>query len=175
MIFTTEEMDSLYKFLALKLSDRLSSQLKISFDLKDVATSQAPYTEIIKPISSFCYVGLMQYYARGVLLFVDPRIIYMLSNRMLGGQGIIEDKEYAHFTPSEHVFGEQLMNWALDFYKELQIPVTYLRSEENAAHVHYFYPDEVVFGSVMKCRINDKVAGHIIAVHPVMDPSEVTG
>ena len=49
------------------------------------------------------------------------------------------------------------------------MPLSFLRSEEQVSRVHYFYPEENVLSAVIKCKINDKVAGNIIAIHPAGD------
>lgn len=155
-----------YKMGSLILSDRLSSLLKVNIDLKDITCSMESYAGFCAQVPSFSFIGLYKYKTRGLLVFIDPKIIYILSNRFMGGVGIIEKKPSPLFTFSEQFFGEELLNWISSILPENGIDIHFLRSESKLNHVHYFFPDEEVVSMVMKCRLNEKLIGNICICHP---------
>lgn len=161
-----EAISNFYKMGSLQISDRLSSMLKVNMDLKDITCSQEQYSNFCTHIPSFAFIGLYKYKTRGLLIFIDPKIVYILSNRFMGGPGIIEKKPSPIFTYSEEVFGEELLGWITTIFIDNNIDINYLRYESKISQVHYFFPDEVVTTMVMKCRLNDKLIGNICICHP---------
>ena len=161
-----EQFSSFYKMGSLLVSDRLSSMLKVNMDLKDISCALEPYSAFCAQVPSFSFIGLYKYKTRGLLVFIDPKIVYILSNRFLGGPGIIEKKPAPLFTFSEELFGKELLSWITSIFSENNINIHFLRHESKINHVHYFFPDEVVATMVMKCRLNEKLIGNICICHP---------
>jgi flagellar motor switch protein FliM len=160
------EIDNLYKFLALIMSDRISSQLQVNFNMKDVVCKEEMYKEFSSTLPKFVYSAIFKYKTRGILLFIDAKILYILSNRMLGGKGIIETKPKPMFTFSEDFFGKELISWFLDFYNKQDFKLKFLRVENDIEYIHYFYPDEAVYTAKMNCKFGQKSVGFISACHP---------
>lgn len=163
---TLEPFSNFYKMGSLLISDRLSSLLKVNMDLKDITCSMETYANFCAQVPTFSFIGLYKYKARGLLVFIDPKLVYILSNRFFGGTGIIEKKPSPLFTFSEQLFGEELLSWVTSILPENGMDVHFLRSESKLNHVHYFFPDEDVATMVMKCRLNEKLIGNICICHP---------
>jgi len=159
--------NNFYKLVALLISDRISSMLELNFDMKDLECKKQSYTEFSEDIPKFAYVGLFKYKSRGVLLFIDAKIIYMLSNKMLGGKGIIETKPKPLFTFSEDFIGKELLMWFSNFFEQNKIDLKFLRVENRIEHIHYFFPDETIASAKMKCKIDNKQVGMISFCHPM--------
>jgi flagellar motor switch protein FliM len=157
---------SFYKRLALSTSDMVSSKLKLNFDMKSLEYVEGEYSDFEKILPPFAYIAIYQYLKRGVLLSVDPRIIYILSNRMLGGKGEIEKKPKPKFTFSEDFFGKEFISWFSYYYEENELPLKYLRIENSVDHTHYFFPDDPVVLAKLNCSINKKEIGSIVFCHP---------
>ena len=162
-----ETFSHFYKLLSLVISDRISSMLKTNFDMKDIEVKEEKYSDCIETVPKFAFVGLYKYKSRGLLIFVDAKIVYMLSNRMLGGKVIIEKKPSPMFTFSEEYFGKELLFWFLTFFEENGVNVSFLRVENRVQHIHYFFPDEMVATATLKCKLDDNVVGNIQICHPL--------
>lgn len=156
-----------YRLLALIVSDKISSLLKVNFDMKNVVTRQEKYALFTSDLNDFGFVGLFKYKDRGVLIYIDARIVYILTNRMLGGKGILETRPEALFTYTETMFGKELLSWFGDFYLKKEIEIEFIRVENFMNHIHYFYPDEEVATAKMKCKLNDEPAGYVALCHPL--------
>jgi len=157
---------SFYKRLALSTSDMVSSKLKLNFDMKSLDYVETTYAEFEKLLPPFAYIAIYQFRKRGVLLSVDPRIIYILSNRMLGGKGEVEKKPKPKFTFSEDFLGKEFISWFSYFFEDNNLPLKYLRVENNVEHTHYFFPDDPVILAKLNCSINKKEIGSIVFCHP---------
>ena len=155
-----------YKLLSLLLSDQVSSLLKFNFDMKEVDCRTTLYAQFSQMMPDFLFVGLYKYKSRGLLLFIDPKIVYMLSNRMLGGQGTVETKPTPMFTFSETFFGKELVSWFTQYYQKSGVPVSFLRVENQIDHIHYFFPDEEVAVVSFTCKYNGEPIGQIALCHP---------
>ena len=162
-----ETFGNFYKLVALLISDRISSMLKVNFDMKDLMYKKETYANFSVDIPKFSYVGLFKYKNRGVLLFIDAKIIYILSNKMLGGEGIIETKPKPMFTFSEDFIGKELLMWFSNFFEQNRIDLKFLRVENRIEHIHYFFPDEIIASAKMKCKIDDRAVGLISLCHPM--------
>ena len=157
---------SFYKQLALNTSDMVSSKLKLNFDMKSLEYSEGQYSDFESQLPPFAYISVYQYEKKGVLLSVDPRLIYILSNRMLGGKGEIEKKPLLKFTFSEDFLGKEFISWFSYYYEENKIPLTYLRVENKVDHTHYFFSDDPVVIVKLNCSINKKEIGSVVFCHP---------
>jgi len=164
----------IHKYLTLILSDKLSSLLKISLDLKDISCECQEYLKFSESIPQFSYIILLKFQNRGILLFIDSKIIYRLSNRMLGGKGGIEKKPDPKFTFSEEFMAKKIVELFFEFYKESKLEVHFLRTETDPNLLHVFYPDESVYTVAMNCKINNISIGNILVCYPqiVMDKKE---
>lgn len=158
--------EDIHKYISLLLSDRLSAELKLNFDLKHIQCANQEFQTFSSDIPRFSYIALFKFKTRGILLLIDPKIIYVLTNRMLGGKGIIETKPKPLFTVSELFMANKLVNWFSDFYTEHHLEIKFLRVENNLDMVHFFYPDESIFGVKMNCKINQKEIGTIACCYP---------
>lgn len=169
-----QAFEEIHKYLSLILSDKVSSLLKLNFDLKDIECKVEEYQMFTATAPKFCYIALFRFVNRGILLFVDPKIIYILSNRMLGGKGIVEVRPKPVITMSEDFLGKKVVQWFYDFYRESKLDVTFLRIENDVNLIHFFYPDEKILSMQMNCRINGKPCGTISACYPqiIMDKKE---
>jgi len=154
-----------YKTMALKLSDKISSTLKVNFDMKDLACGKEEYRNFANEIPNFAYLGLFKHKGRGLIIAIDPRIIYVLSNKLLGGKGIIEIKPEPIYTFSELFFGRELVSWINALYQDIAIDLIYERYETSIHSVHYFYPDEIIFSAKMHCKYDRKPIGNIAISH----------
>ena len=112
-------------------------------------------------------MGLYKYQGRGILIFIDPKIVYVLSNRMFGGKGLVEKKPKPAFTFSEQFFGKELISWFTQYFEKSGVLVSFLRVENHVDHIHYFFPDEEVAVSQMKCKVNGEELGGIYLCHPI--------
>ena len=155
-----------YKLKSLVISDRVSSMLSVNFDITDMDCSEGDYTEFAKDLPEFAYIGLFQYFSRGILLLIDSKVIYKLSNKMLGGKGLVEEKENQMFTSSEDLLGNELLSWFTEYYKQHKVKLTFLRVEQKIENVHYFFPDEKILGVKMKCKIDKEEMGYVAICHP---------
>ena len=161
-----ETFSNFYKLVSLLISDRLSSMLSTNFDMKDLEVKETVYSTFIEDVPKFAFVGLFKYKSRGLLVFIDAKIVYLMSNRMLGGKGVIEKKPSPVFTFSEEFFGKELLSWFSAFFADNGIDVSFLRVENRVQHIHYFFPDESVVTVTMKCRLDDDLIGNISICHP---------
>jgi flagellar motor switch protein FliM len=161
-----EMFSNFYKLVSLLISDRLSSMLATNFDMKNLETKESLYSSFIEDVPKFAFVGLFKYKSRGLLVFIDAKIVYLLSNRLFGGQGVIEKKPSPVFTFSEEYFGKELLSWFSAFFADNGIDVSFLRVEHRVQHIHYFFPDEAVITATMKCKMNDDMIGNISICHP---------
>lgn len=157
---------SFYKQLALSTSDMVSSKLKLNFDMKSLEYSEGVYSDFETQLPPFAYIAVYQFEKKGVLLSIDPRLIYILSNRLLGGKGEIEKKPHLKFTFSEDFLGKEFVSWFSFYYEDNHIPLTYLRVENNVDHTHYFFPDDPVVLVKLNCSINKKEVGSVVFCHP---------
>ena len=127
----------IHKYLSLIMSDKVSSMLKLNFDMKDVNCKFEEYREFTADVNQFSYIGLFKFKNRGLLLFFDSKIIYVLCNRMLGGHGLAETKPKPVFTFSESFFAEKMLTMFFDFFKDTKLNVNFLRSEKNLDLIHF--------------------------------------
>ncbi len=166
--------EDIHKYISLLLSDRLSADLKLNFDLKHITCENQEFQMFASDIPRFSYIALYKFKSRGILLLIDPKIVYVLTNRFLGGKGTIETKPKPLFTFSESFMAEKLVNWFSEFYAESHLDVKFLRVENNLDMVHFFYPDEQIYGVKMACKINQKDIGNISCCYPklIMDRRE---
>ena len=156
-----------YRLLALIVSDKMSSLLKVNFDMKNVVIRKEKYTLFTSDMADFGFVGLFKYKDRGVLVYIDARIIYVLANRMLGGKGTLEIRPEELFTYSERMFGEEFLSWFSDYFVKQGIDIQFIRVETDMKHIHYFYPDEEVATAKMKCKLNEDEIGYVALCHPL--------
>lgn len=166
--------EDIHKYLSLILSDKVSSLLKLNFDMKNIECQEEEYQMFTSNIPKFSYIALFRFKNRGILLFVDPKIIYMLTNKMLGGKGIIETKPRPVITLSEDYTGKKMVSWFHEFYRESKLDINFLRIEHDVNLIHFFYPDEKILSVKMNCKINMKPVGTISACYPqiIMDKKE---
>ncbi len=154
-----------FQRFALQLSDHISSLLKSNFDATDVKSLQAPYASFVSAVPAFAYIGLFKTNDKGLIVAVDPKIIYVLANRMMGGRGIMERKTRPAFTLSEQFLGEEIMGFVQKKLAEANAAIQLERIEHHISHVHYFYPSDPVTKTAMFCKFNNKSVGYIYVGH----------
>ncbi len=161
-------LEDLHRYMSLLFSDRLSSQLQFNFDMKDVSCEQIAYKDYTQTLGSRGYMGLFRLKNRGFFVFIEPKIIYVLTNRCLGGQGITELKPKPILTFSEEFVGKKVLDMFTDFYKEAKLDTALTRIETNPSLVHFFYPEETVCMIKMGCRIDQNSIGSLSICYPTL-------
>ena len=161
------KIEQFYKIQSLILSDQLSSLVKQNVDMRDLECKESTYSDLVSSGSAFSWIGLYKYLDRGVLAVIDPKIVYLITNRCLGGPGIIEKKPTPKFTFSEMFCGEELINRLTLLYQKSDIPIEFVRSEFYLDQVHYFFSDEKIIQTKINCSIGKKLAGSITLCHPL--------
>ena len=159
--------ETFFRMMTLKISDSVSSLLKINFDIKNLDYGKQVYSSFLDGISEHSCCGLFKLGARGMAIYIDPKIIYILSNRMLGGEGVIEKKMDALYTDSEKFFAKEMINLFKEYYSKHEVELEFVRIETNIKRIHYFFPEETIYGAKCLSKINDEETGVLAICHPI--------
>jgi flagellar motor switch protein FliM len=163
-----ESFKSLHKDLSLVVSDELSSRLKINVDFKNIKFMFDEYKKIRMELPEFSFISIFKRKKKNVLCIIDPLIVYSVSNRILGGAGVIESKPESIFTFSEQFAAEKITSIITDFLDENKLSLTFVRQDYRLNLIHAFYPDEKVFAVKMNSVISNKMAGAITLCYPIL-------
>lgn len=161
-----ESVTSFYKDAFLVLSNELSSVLKINFNLTQFSVVKQSFSEFLTVTPDFSYLGVFTYKNRGVLVLLDPKLIYVLSNRSLGGKGIMSKTPHPLFTFSEDFFGQYMVSWFDNYFKTYHLPLVFQRHETHLNRVHSFLSEDDIVSISVSCYLNDQDLGRIIMCHP---------
>ena len=147
-VFTEEEAIGflkLFKGLALSLSDFISSELKVNFSLLDIEYINETYTDILTKMPNNCTYYQLKWFEKYAIMLADNDLIIRLSNCMLGGEGIIEEREEGTFFFSEEMLKDELALWVTRYFNKIHSRVEVERTESDINLVHVFYPDDNLF------------------------------
>ena len=156
-----------YRLLALQMSNRLSSLLSLNVDFRDVVCKEAVYGDVVGQVGSFSFSGIFRYYWRGLLVFVSPALVYRLTDRLLGGKGVVAPGHEDIFTCSERFLGERILEFFGDVFQLYSIPIVYERVDSDVASIHYFFMDEAVAVAKLKSKIDGEDSGDMLICHPI--------
>jgi flagellar motor switch protein FliM len=157
-----------YRQLSLSMSDEFSSTIKGNFDMKDIGCDEQTYASFLEGCPKFALFGLFHYRSRGMLILIDPQIVYSVSNRFMGGSGEIEKKPTPLFTFSETFFGKEILSLLSSNLQNKGVDIQFLRLETYPNNIHYFFSDETILTTTMKIKLNGEPIGDIRICHPEM-------
>jgi len=148
------------KRVGLLLSDTISSKLDILFTFKYYGKKLVPYELIQKLDRKYYAFSLIQDNEAPILNVLDAQIIYIFTNKILGGEGIIEQRKFKDlFTFSEKYFGKYLVNWVIDTFENMGMPTELDKIADSPKFYHIFLPDENVWQFAFEVYIGSKLVG----------------
>ena len=53
------------------------------------------------------------------------------------------------------------------YYDEHNVNLEFVRLETNVKRIHYFFPEEEVYGAKCDAKINDRESGVLAICHPI--------
>ena len=160
--------DKFNKLLALKLTDQFSSDFKVSFSMKEYESTIHAYENCLKTVPSFSFIGQFNYSNRGVLLAVDPQIIYALTQSCFGvDPDQLTQKSESYFNFSEQFIGKEFISVLLSYFEEKACSIQLGRIDDQLDQIHLFFLDEQVVHVTMHCYIQGKEAGAIQLIYPL--------
>lgn len=138
-------VEDVIKRIGLILSDTISTQLKMLFTCKYYEGRKVNY-EIVQKLDRKYYTFSLKVGDHPPILnIIDAQIVYILTNRILGGEGIVEVRRFKDlFTFSENYFGKYLINWVIDAYAKNGLNVSCDKIADSPKYYHIFLPDEQV-------------------------------
>ncbi len=155
------------KLLGLKITDQLSADLKVAFSISEFAGNLQDYQACLSVVPKFSFIGQFNYQNRGVLFSADSRIVSLLTDRMFGGNGMVEEQKDTHFTFSEQFLGKEVVGIVEEYFNQKSCNVEFGRFDYHVDHTHLFFFDEQVMFIDMKCTIHGNDVGSMVLVYPL--------
>lgn len=160
-----KDSSQFYKKFSLYLTDHISGNLKVGFNTMDMTITQSNYETFSKEIPSYFFAGIFKLKDITFLTICEAKIIYALSNRMLGGNGLVETRPEQLFTDSEIFFGELFMEWVLEFYKKHNKNIEFKKFETDKSQFQSFFPTDELEIASMSCTMQNSAIGNIYVCH----------
>lgn len=134
------------KRIGLLLSDTISTKLNILFTFKYYGKKLIPYELIQKLDRKYYTFSLIQDNEAPILNVLDAQILYIFTNRILGGEGVVEIRKFKElFTFTEKYYGKYLINWVIDTFQTNGMFVALDKIADSPKYYHIFLPDENVW------------------------------
>jgi flagellar motor switch protein FliM len=158
-----DSLDEGIKRVALELSDVVSSKLQLLFSCTFKSKKVLNYEEFIQSLDRKYYTFSLKFGDETPILNVmDAHIIYLLTNRILGGEGIVEVRHFKDlFSYSEHYFGKQIINWMIKAYEDQIGKMELDKIADNPRYYHVFLPDEKVIQYTFEVKVGEQQVGMI--------------
>lgn len=134
-----------HKQLLLDFSMDISNELKAGFTTLSDAGSELMFSELNASFPKLFISALFEYNSERFYFLIDAKIIYALSNRMLGGSGQIETRPQGLFTEAEQFFATFFVEGLAKRYAKLGQTVTLIRIENTENSSLPFFPEQVVY------------------------------
>jgi len=132
--------------MGLRLSDLISTKLKILFTCKYYGKKRIPYEAVQKMQRKYYVFSLNTGRSTPILNIMDLNIIYMLTNRILGGEGIVENRKFKElFTFSENYFGKMFTEWIIEAFSINGTAMVLEKIADSPQYYHIYLPDEKVW------------------------------
>ena len=160
-----KDSEQFYKNFSLYLTDHISGELKTGFNTMNMSIKKESYNAFNEQIPSYFYAGIFKLQDTTFLTICEAKIIYSLSNRMYGGNGLVETRPEALFTDSELFFGDLMMEWVLGFYQKHNKSVIFKKYETDKSQFQSFFPTDDIEIASMSCTMQNNPIGHIYVCH----------
>jgi len=148
------------KRIGLLLSDTISTKLNVMFTFKYFGKKLIPYEAIQKLEKKYYTFSLIQDNESPILNVLDTQIIYIFTNRILGGEGVVEPRAFKElFSFSEKYYGKYLINWIIDVFQNMGMRVTLDKIADSPKYYHIFLPDENVWQFAFEVFLGSKLVG----------------
>ena len=153
-------LEEAVKRAALYLSDLISTKLKILFNCKFIEKKLIPYENFQKMDRKFFTFALKNHKGESSIQALDPQVIYIFTNRILGGEGIIEVRKFKElFTFSESYFGKFLVEWIVDAFIRNGLPMQLDKIADSPRYYHLFLPDEKIWQFTFEIYMGQQMIG----------------
>ena len=156
------------KILGLKLTNIISSQLKVGLCISEYTGGVKEYQMCKNSLPSFSFFGQFSYQNRGVLMSVDPKIIVLGTQRCFGGEIDIVNYQANTFTFAERFLGKQLLGIVEKSFEEKECNIALAKMDYQLDRSHLFFADEKVFFIEMKCTVDGNSVGSICMTYPLL-------
>ncbi len=139
-------LEEAIKRMGLKISDMISTKLKILFTCKYYGKKLVPYDAVQRLDRKYYTFSLNNELNKPCLNIMDVNIIYMLTNRILGGEGIVEIRKFKElFTFSENYFGKMFIEWIVEALRLNGINMELGKIADSPKYYHIYLPEEKVW------------------------------
>lgn len=156
------ELELLVKKFGLVLSDTVSNQLKTLFTCRFYGKKLIPYQSIQKLDSPYLTFSLYNSEKAPVLIAVDAPIVYRLSNRLMGGEGVVETRQgKAVFTQTDQALGNHLIGWTQAAFRKQGVGLSLGKITDSPKFFYIYLPDELVWQVAFEVMIGAEQVGMI--------------
>ncbi len=155
------ELELLVKKMALLLSDSVSGQLQTHFTCRFFGKKMIPFQSIQQLESDYFTFSLYNSDKAPILIAVDAPIIHRLSNRLLGGEGVIEPRGRSTFSASDNALGHHLIHWTQAAFRKQGVSLSVGKIAESPKFFYIYLPDELVWQVAFEVKIGPHQAGMI--------------
>lgn len=153
-------LEGLVKQVGLSLSNRLSEALNIPFMCKYFAKKLSPYEAIQKLDRNYFAFSMLSSDESPVLHVMDTQVLYRLTNRILGGEGVVEQRSSQPlFTFSERIVGQKMIGWITDAFDKNNLHLNLDKIANGPRYFHLFLPDEKVWQFAFELYMGSQMAG----------------
>ncbi len=155
------ELQKSLKLVALGLSDIISTQLKLVFMIDFQSINKIRYDIFLQKLDrKYLTFATKDRHSTQIIHVFDSSIIYALNNRIFGGEGLVEKREFDDlFSFSEMWFIDMFEDWVLRAYKKQGFDFYVSKSVENPKFYHLFLPDDEVIEMVFEVKITKTQIG----------------
>ncbi|RAP37704.1 hypothetical protein DID80_03825 [Candidatus Marinamargulisbacteria bacterium SCGC AAA071-K20] len=150
-----------HKQLLLDFAMDVSNELKSAFTTVSDQGKEQPFEICAAEFPKLFVSALFEYHQERYFILTDAKIIYALSNRMLGGDGHIETRPQKLFTEAESFFVTAFFEGIKRHYTTLGKDVTLLRSESTENQSQPFFKEQLVYQLKAACFLGEKSIGSV--------------
>lgn len=156
------ELKDVSKRYFISLIESIREELKIQITVENYKSATKTYADIKEslPKSSFGLSIKSEKHLKGSVL-IDPMIVYTLSNKMLGGPGIVEIRPESFYTESEKVMGHIIREWAEEFFLSKNFQNVVVKSVFEGDPNSSLFEDDSLFVAAFVPIIKNKKMGKI--------------
>ncbi|MDD5457228.1 MAG: hypothetical protein PHV30_09360 [Candidatus Margulisbacteria bacterium] len=165
------QIEETIKRVGLRLSDLISTKLKILFNCKFVEKKLVTYETIQQLDRKFYTFTLLHNKKQPIMQIMDTNIIYILTNRILGGEGIVEVRRFKElFTFSENYFGRFFIDWIIEAFANNGLDLSLDKIADSPKYYHLYLPEEKIMQFVFEIYIGPQNIGmYYICFDPALD------
>jgi flagellar motor switch protein FliM len=155
------ELETKFRLSMLHLSDIVSSELKLIFSLDFQELAVIPYQQFIQKLDrKYLTFSTEDSKKKKIIHVLDANIIYALNNRMFGGEGIVERRDFdTLFSFSEQHMATLFRRWVIEAFEQEKISFKIKKRVENPRFYHLFLPDEDVVELTFAIKITKAQIG----------------